>query len=94
MTSAPNSPAQAAFSAEPARASTRAPASAAICTAAVPTPLAAAFTTTVSPLETRARCRTQYQALSQAIGRAAARVRSTPSGSTTTLSADTVANSA
>ena len=38
--------------------------------------------------------RTQYQALSQAIGRAAARVRSTPSGSTTTLSADTGANSA
>lgn len=87
-------PAQAAFCADPASAMTRAPDSAAICTAAVPTPLAAAFTTTVSSLVTLARCRTQYQAESQAMGSVAASVSSTPSGRATTWVTGTAANSA
>ncbi len=73
---------------------TRAPVSAAICTAALPTPLAAAFTTTVSSLVTRARWRRQYQADSQATGSAAASVRSIPSGRAATCVAGTAANSA
>lgn len=73
---------------------TRAPVSAAICTAALPTPLAAAFTTTVSSLVTWARCRRQYQADSQATGRAAACARSIPSGRAATWVAGTATNSA
>lgn len=91
---APNPAAQAVFSGEPADAMTRAPAPAAICTAAVPTPLAAAFTSTVSPSVTFASRSRQYQADSQATGSVAACVSSTPAGSTVTRSAGTTTNSA
>lgn len=94
MSRAPNPAAQAVFSGEPADAMTRAPAPAAICTAALPTPLAAAFTRTVSSLVTFASRSRQYQADSHATGRVAAWVSSTPSGSTVTRSAGTTTNSA
>ena len=73
---------------------TVAPASTAICTAALPTPLAAALTSRVSPGWMSASRRRQYQADSQAVGSDAADGRSTASGTSTAWLTGTAASSA
>jgi hypothetical protein len=78
----------------PAVAITRAWCSLAICTAALPTPLPAACTSTSSPGRIAQRATSMCQAVRKASGKAAAWLNSMPSGIGIALTAGTTASSA